>query len=73
MNYIIKTILIGIGIFFLCLSIGLNTRISYNCGLKDNVSIPSGIFYIIIANILGPLYTIYYFFYRSSIKGKSCL
>ena len=75
MNYILKTFLIGI---FFCIGfiiLGYNSRISYNCNIKEGVKGFKLILYLVIANVLGPLYTIYYYLYKFPIanKGKSCL
>lgn len=72
MNYIIKIILIGILFFYIFFNLGLNSRISIQCCLNDKFGIFPTIFYLIFANILGPLYLIYYFFYRSTYIGASC-
>lgn len=63
---------ISIGLLFVSILLGLTTRISINCSIKDNFTLGTSIIYILVANILAPLYLIYYFFYRSSIKDKPC-
>lgn len=72
MNYIVNTILVGILFFFIFFNLTLNSRISINCCMNDKFTIIPSIFYVLIANLLGPLYLIYYFFYRSTYIGHSC-
>lgn len=75
MNYILKTLLIGLVISLVFMIFGYNSRISYNCNMKDGTKGFKLILYLIMANVLGPIYTMYYYFYKLPIanKGISCL
>ena len=73
MNYVLELILVGVLLCVLASIFTLTSKIAIKCSCIDSLKTRQSIPYVIMANILFFLYLPYYFFYRSTYVGKSCL
>ena len=73
MNYVLELILIGLLLCIVSSIVTLTSKIAIKCACLDGLKTRQSIPYVIIANILFFVYLPYYFFYRSTYLGKSCL
>ena len=73
MNYVLELILVGVLLCVLASIVTLTSKIAIKCSCIDGLKTRQSIPYVIIANILFFVYLPYYFFYRATYVGKSCL
>mgnify|MGYP001310463324 CR=1 FL=1 len=73
MNYVLELILVGLLLCLVSSVFTLTTKIAIKCSCIDGLKTKQSIPYVIVANLLFFIYLPYYFFYRATYVGKSCL